>query len=121
MRVKRVRVETPEGEFDFSCRDPCLPHTKNFCPILNVSVEFSALGNPRRHVFATEKGVLMHIILLVKIVESEVDFRAVRSAGQRLTNLAMQTYCNAWCITPWGHTVFFRPAIHQGVIHPNFL
>ncbi len=50
--VNARELKHREGEFNFSRLDPCLPHTKNFCPILYVSVEFCAQENPRIHVFA---------------------------------------------------------------------
>ncbi len=35
-------LKNREREFHFSCRDPLLHGTKNFCPISNVPIEFSA-------------------------------------------------------------------------------
>ncbi len=52
MRVE-VEFESRQGvEFNFSRADPGLPHTKNFYPILYVSVWFSAHEIHWRHVYA---------------------------------------------------------------------
>ncbi len=50
-----------------------MPHNMNFHPLYNVSVEFSE--NLSRHVFAIKRNDA----IILKIIESEVDFRVLRS------------------------------------------
>ncbi len=78
MREERARVEKPrEVELSFPGQDPCLPHIKNICPILNVPIEFSSQENHRTR-FCDLKCVIglgLMQFSLVEIVEPEVDFR----------------------------------------------
>ncbi len=55
--VQNARELKPwEAEFNFSRpSDPCLFHTQDFCPILNVSAEFSSHENPGDTFFAIKE------------------------------------------------------------------
>ncbi len=66
---------------------PCQEFLTNF---LNVSVEFST---PRKHTetrFCNKKG--SNNAIIVKIVESEIDFRILLTAQQRLDETRYAAY-----------------------------